>query len=293
MFGKNTNIYKNIMQTATYFIDLPKNLEMINLGSTVSFNDFDYELLEKNGANLALSPQTLYYDYEILKKYIDHLSDNAIVCVGVCQFTFLVLEYKRISANLKYYKILDKNSILGYSPITNFLWNNAPCFVMPSIIKEFLNRKRGEEISTQLDTESKDALYASSWMEGWKEEFGWNKGFNLNEIQIKTAEIVYEILQEIFRYCKEKEKNPILIIPPVSENLVKLIPEELLNECFWKYIEQFENEGNRVINFWGDKELSDYRNFRDALNLNEKGKQMFSKHLNKAIFNIENNKYGE
>ena len=100
------------MITAEYFRDLPYDLEMINLGSTVAFNDFDYELIGKKGANLAQAPLTLYYDYQILKKYMDHLADNAVVCVGVCHFTFLVFTYKRISANLKYYKILDAHNIL-------------------------------------------------------------------------------------------------------------------------------------------------------------------------------------
>ena len=49
MFGKNTTVYKNLMITAEYFRDLPYDLEMINLGSTVAFNDFDYELIGKKG----------------------------------------------------------------------------------------------------------------------------------------------------------------------------------------------------------------------------------------------------
>lgn len=113
MFGKNTTVYKNLMITAEYFRDLPYDLEMINLGSTVAFNDFDYELIGKKGANLAQAPQTLYYDYQILKKYMDHLADNAVVCVGVCHFTFLATVYKgNIIKNL----IMDCQSYTKYRP---------------------------------------------------------------------------------------------------------------------------------------------------------------------------------
>ena len=284
MFGKNTTVYKNLMITAEYFRDLPYDLEMINLGSTVAFNDFDYELIGKKGANLAQAPQTLYYDYQILKKYMDHLADNAVVCVGVCHFTFLVFTYKRISANLKYYKILDAHNIFDYHPAVNFLWKNAPCFVMPSIIKEILKRKQKIKPTHKTYSEAEDVSCALKWLEGWKIEFGWKQKIELNEVQIRTIKQVYGILQEIFEYCKIKGKKPILVIPPVSENLIKIIPEEFFNQCFLKYIKEFEEAGNQVVNFWGDKELSSYKNFCDALNLNEKGKRQFCDRLNKAIY---------
>ena len=215
---------------------------------------------------------------------MDHLADNAVVCVGVCHFTFLVFTYKRISANLKYYKILDAHNIFDYHPAVNFLWKNAPCFVMPSIIKEILKRKQKIKPTHKTYSEAEDVSCALKWLEGWKIEFGWKQKIELNEVQIRTIEQVYGILQEIFEYCKIKGKKPILVIPPVSENLIKIIPEEFFNQCFLKYIKEFEEAGNQVVNFWGDKELSSYKNFCDALNLNEKGKRQFCDRLNKAIY---------
>ena len=65
------------------------NLEIVNLGSSVSKYAFDYSNCNNKAANWAMAPQTFVGDYAILSNYLSFLSDNAIVIITLCPFSCL------------------------------------------------------------------------------------------------------------------------------------------------------------------------------------------------------------
>ena len=68
-----TNDYKNKISQLEKFKKVPTELEIINLGSSYSRNAFDYNLTNYKGFNFALQPQSLSYDFRILKNYKDNI----------------------------------------------------------------------------------------------------------------------------------------------------------------------------------------------------------------------------
>lgn len=83
---KRTNAYQN------QFIDVRKfsvnggvgnNLEIINLGSNHPKFGFDYTELDVKGENWAVGPQTLEYDFAILRNNISHLAPGAVVVLPI------------------------------------------------------------------------------------------------------------------------------------------------------------------------------------------------------------------
>lgn len=63
--------------------------------------------------NWGVGPQSLEYDFAILRKECHHLADNAVVLIPICVLNFL---YRHpFGEHLKYYGILPDKDIVGYS----------------------------------------------------------------------------------------------------------------------------------------------------------------------------------
>ena len=60
---------------------IPFELDVVNLGSNSAKYGFDYSNQNLKAANLAMGPQCLLMDLNILKAYKEHLKPNAIVFI--------------------------------------------------------------------------------------------------------------------------------------------------------------------------------------------------------------------
>ena len=116
---KNTNFHKNkFIDTHKFKGEIPKNLEIINLGSNQPKYAFDY-LQESNalGMSWAVGPQTLEYDFRILKNYHSYLKNDAKVYDYISPFQFFLYKYNDDNSNHKYYKFLHLSLIDSFSII--------------------------------------------------------------------------------------------------------------------------------------------------------------------------------
>jgi len=278
MFGSNTNAYKNILYYSKAFELVNEKLDIVNLGSTIAYFDFDYSHIEMKGANWALPPQTLYYDYQILKQYSCYLKKGSVVCISLFYFSFMVLNYNKDRYYYKYYKILDTNSIIGFSKFKKLLWDNAPALVMPELFKRMLRDIPliSNEDTDFTSTDKKDKLQALQWMEGWKTQFNWNDEFKISDIQKKIMYDVTNILSEMIEFCNKNEFKPVLVIPPISINLKRLFPEKLIKECFEDNIANVISKKIKFLDYTNNMNLCQSKNFYDALCLNKHGKCLFN-----------------
>ena len=291
MFGKNSDTYMRWQSEWNKFNSIPNELDIVNLGSTMAASDFDYDLWEQSGVkgfNLASSPQTLYYDLQVLKQYASHIRKGGTVIICLAEYSFLVEKYESDYHNYKYYGYLDSKRILNYSEMTADAVKKKPAKLDPRLSKQETKRI----VKKILCIKSKDKHYdiyvhARQIMTGWKHEFGWDNGYSLTIEQKSTIEHTWSILQDILTFCKENEFTPVVVIPPFASYLKKIMPENILNECLWKYVDLLRNNGIQIIDFWENSNIQQHKFYENSLCLNEKGRYFFNKIVESEIYGTE------
>ncbi len=107
---KRTNDYRNIFADTEKFrndASIPNGLQLVNLGSNHPKYGFNYDGLNVKAMNWAVGPQSLEYDFAILRKECHHLADNAVVLIPICVLKFFLYRHP-FGEHMKYYGILPK-----------------------------------------------------------------------------------------------------------------------------------------------------------------------------------------
>jgi len=279
---KKTNSYKNeIKQLEKFIKGVPKNLDIINLGSSYARNAFEYKKLRINGFNFGLQPQSLSYDFRILKQYTQNLNKDCIVIIVLPDLVFGFLDYKDDRVNTKYYYFLDPNYILNFSKIKYFFKMYFPLLFTPKrvyrIFKdvEKINLEQNKNLLTFEEVEKE----AKNRVKGWEKEFGLKNMQNLGKIPEELRKIFLQtqsLLKEIIKYCEDNKFRPVLVVPPCSSILNKLISKEFLDEALYKNI--IESKGKTLfLDYLNHKEFQDYKLYINSDMLNENGRIKFTK----------------
>ena len=305
MLGKNSNQYRAWVEHAAELKNMPRDVELVNLGSTAGKFAFDYSLwhIDKDkGFSLAYQPQPLYYDFETLKKYRTHIAQGAKILIIIEEFKLILDAYPEKSSDDKYYLWLDIGQIRTGNKLTGFLVKNIPCLLHPRFIlsemKRFVLGKRdnsADSQGTQPVTAESDRKYSDMWYRCWKDEFHWDDSNILPNDARKNININYKRLLEMIDYCRELGFTPYIIIPPVSPNLTRLLPDAILTDCLFKPLKKAGREKSvKVMDLYHDERFMDYTIFGNALTLNDKGRRVFNSIVECEIFpdkqiSIENN----
>lgn len=285
---KNTNYYKNKFIDTYKFKDVPKNLEMINLGSNQPKFAFDFTQSNLLGMNFAVGPQTLEYDFRILKNFHNNLTQNSKVLIPICPFSFFFLKDKNKTAHHKYYNFLNPSLIDNYSSITKKLYIDYPVFIAKKqilrIIKDtkFDVRLELEKNPMTKDEIKKDAL---DWMNGWKKQFKTNNLENIvqsdeNKISIQNN---IEILKNIIDFCTEKNFEPVLIVLPVTKELSNHFTDKFVQEQIVDYINQSNEKNVKFLNYWKDERFEDENFYFNSFFMNKNGRLKFTEQVLKDL----------
>lgn len=84
---KRTNHFNNQFIDVRKYWDMatfPNNLQVVNLGSNHPKFGFDYSETGIKAVNSAVGPQTLEYDFAILRKITPYLAKEAFVIIPIC-----------------------------------------------------------------------------------------------------------------------------------------------------------------------------------------------------------------
>ena len=285
---KNTNYYKNKFIDTHKFKDIPRNLYIVNLGSNQPKFAFDYSQSNILGMNWGVGPQTLEYDFRILKNFYNYLKPNAKVLIAISPFQFFLLDYKNNTSNYKYYNFLDSNFIDNYSNITKKLYIDYPIITAK---KQILRILKDTKPDTRLELEKnpmgKDEIKkdAQSWMNGWKKQFGINHLENIvlseeNKINIEKN---IHILKNMIDFCIEKDFEPILTILPVTKELSKHFPNKFVQEQIIDYINKANDKKVRFLNYWKDERFEDETFYFNSFFMNKIGRLRFTEQVLKDL----------
>lgn len=256
---------------------------IVNTGSTAGYKAFDYSLWKDKGINLGYQSQPLYYDFEMLKKYSDHIVKNAIIFICIEHFKFYLDYYEEDKSDYKYYFWLDKEQIRTYNRRTDWLIQNASFLLQPKNtlcavkykIKNILFK--GKKNKEEIFCEDKDIQYSHQWADSWNEEFGWKDGQFVRKEQLETIHIIEERLLDMIDYCFEHKWHPQIIVLPMSPNLTCLLSDNVMNPGLWEPLDRVSKLRNmKIIDFYHDSRFADWKLYDNALVLNENGRKLFN-----------------
>lgn len=281
---KNTNWYKNINLSINnyptndwYRQHLERNFDVINLGSSSALYAFNYSDLDVKSFNWALQPQSMEYSFKILKKYFSILKKHGVVLIPFSPFSALSVEGKWSSyLNDRYYNILDIEDIDDYENV--FKRRNYPLFTntkaaIKSLIKDQKTFNRLSRYNNEIDFE-KDA---ENWINGWKKEFlidDLNDNIsNINLIGFNKRKV---LVDEMIRFCRERDLIPVIVIPPLHRSLYNKLTPTFRKKYIYDFIHELDSKNVLILDYMSDKLFYDDINFYNSFFLSEIGSRLFT-----------------
>ena len=271
--------YKSTLGGADKFFDVPYGLEICNVGSGPAHYGIDYKFCKKKGFNFSTAPQNFYYGYKLLQHFSSHIKENAIIIIIImCPMSFgCNQDTERKGYSDKFYGILKKSDIIGYSLRRRLLLSHPLVIRMYSNMKAILKRKN---IKNNSGTPSVTQI--------------WKKEFNLKDLKDETQSASHldsfekkmQLLREEVTYCLKHKWKPIFVTPPIPKTTRNEISEEFVKEFSTNNIDVLVSElGIKYLNYYDDKRF-DNTCFTNDIFVNEKGKKLFSKILFNDIMKI-------
>ena len=288
---QRTNWYKSRVGDGLKFRKrIPCNLEVCNLGSTSGKYAFSYEGTGWKGENWAVGPQTLSYDFRVLKNYSSYLKEGAVVFIPLCPFSSCVKDFEDDTANYKYYSFLNPVLILNYSPVTKnevMRFVNTPFQVSPFRSLLRLIRDVPAADSGVMDEESlkKDA---DLFMNNWKQQF------SISDLSAPVSKenreiIIYNtsLLADMITFCLDRSLKPVIVIPPATKALRSKIPEMARETYIYSFVRNANTQRVPFLNYFDDERFADTNLFFNSFFLNKKGRELFTGTILKEIAGLD------
>ena len=282
---QRTNWYQNQIADGLKFRkQISFNLDICNLGSNSGKFAFSYEGTGLNGENWAVGPQTLSYDFRVLKNYSSYLKEGAIVLIPLCPFSGCVKDYEDDSANHKYYSFLNPILILNYSPSTrdkvmqfvNTPFQFSPLTAIKRLIKDVPATNDIMLSSNSMDVVSLDND-ANKYIDSWKREFA------ISDLDAPVSErtkqnISYNtnLLKEMISFCLERDLEPVIILPPTTKALSSKLSESFRESYIYPIVRNDYAQRVPFLNYFDDALFSDNDLFYNSVLLNAKGRKVFT-----------------
>ncbi|MGL4999401.1 MAG: hypothetical protein ACRC5T_10575 [Cetobacterium sp.] len=263
------------------FLRVPKNLKIINLGSSHGQYGFVYPK-ESNGYNLGVSSQPFFYDEAILKKYKSNLQSGGVVLIPVSIFSFYMGdEINEFSEG--YYSFLDYKEIYEGNKNQQELKKNFPLLYngndLRAVIKYFITNISKGDFTPKEPIHPKNLTLEEKIVEA-DTTTARHLGVSDNKLN-QPFEIAVNQVKDIITICKENNLIPILVTTPQTYLYNDRIGEKNYEERIYSKIkkvnESFQNE-LIYLDYSHDKRFENNLDlFADDDHLNRKGAEIFTK----------------
>lgn len=277
---RKTNWYKAKVGDGVKFCkNIPLDLDICNLGSASGNYAFKYENTGLKGENWALRPQTLSYDYRVLKNYFSYLKEGATVLIPLCPLSSCIKDFEEDKYNYKYYSFLHPILILNFSQkiydkVMNFIYKpfiSSPVKSLIRIIKDIPVENVGVMSNEQLEV---DAL---TFINNWK------KQFLITDLDLPVSDenkdcMIYNInlLNNIISFCLERKLKPVIVIPPITKSLSSKLSEKFRENYIYTFVRNANIHHVNFLNYIDDESLTDDKLFFNSYFLNKKGQNLFT-----------------
>ena len=281
-----TDWYRNVFWSGTtkFWTISSCDYEIINLGSNSGVFSFNYEDLPIKGFNMAIGPQSLVHDFNILKNYFSYLKPGGIVLITLCPFSCLFSPYSKES-NFKYYPILHPATIIDFDDAERtraYKIKQAPFFEMPSYcikmtIKEVLKKIISNlKLRSQFNYEKN----AEMWLQLWKKQFNIkNLDASLQEHHIEEQKNRAETLREMISFCEERKLRPYIVLPPVHASLSSRLSSVFLKSYVYDFIDKAIDNKSILLDYFNDTSFQKDDFFQNSYFMNKNGASKFTKRV--------------
>lgn len=250
---------------------IPEKIKIFNIGSSHGLCSFDYADIQKvNCYNFGWHSQTFYYDYIVLKNYFNKIAENGICFIPISYFSFADKKCWN-KQDMTYRKTLKFYYLEGEDRKEAFILQYLPLYV--SIKKKMLKLIK---VKHRKDTKIKSGIERIK------------KHVEILENQNEKNSVMK--LEEIIKLLSSKKIKIILITTPFQVEYNKYFKKELLEEKFYKIINEIATKYNltyydysKSYNIFGENEY-----FNDYDHLSKKGAKIFMKEIKKIIMELSN-----
>lgn len=279
---KRTNYYKNLFIDTNKFSDhMPDNLEIVNLGSNQAKFALDYAHSGLRGMNWAVGPQSLDYDFRVLRQFHNHLSEGAFVLIPICPFSFFLHTFKGDKYNYKYYKFLDASLISNYSRGKKLLHIDMPILTAgKNIVRLIKDAPLDVRLEISDNSMNSDGLAADArlWMDGWEKQFLFDMR-EMDKLSAENKESIEKnivILNEMIQFCLEKKYRPVCVMLPVTPELRGLLPRPFMDAYVLGPIRKANGENALVLDYLNDERFASPELYFNSFFLNRNGREKFT-----------------
>ena len=264
------------------FSNIPYNLDAVNIGSGLSYYDFDWSAIpEISGCNMAIVPEDFRYDARIIKCYGNHVKMGGVVIVVVCPLSFAKNDYLyKDSFSEKYVSILPasdvdlpkwKYSLYKKLPIS-LKCKNFILRVLSGLcrrLKKLFSCKKAGALSPI------DAM-----VKGWVSD---NKYLN-NLTDSAQAEYYRDVFKEkendlkkVIDNCRLHGLRPVILIPSMSGELRNNISDDFIQSFVYDNLRSATDDSTPLLNYIDDKRFKDESFYTNGLFLTPENQKDFTK----------------
>ena len=147
-----------------------------------------------------------------------------------------------------------------------------------ALIKYLIGRDRpvvNDKVKMEVNPLSEEELEkdATRWMEGWKHQFSISDlEAPLTEENQYGREYRIELMRKLVDFCVERDYQPVYVIPPVTEYLVKKYTSKFRQVYIYDYLKQV-NRDVMLLDYSDDKGLMDKDLYFNSFFLNRRGRK--------------------
>lgn len=269
-----------------------RNFDVVNLGSSGGKWAFDYAETGIKGMNWAQQPQTLLEDFNLLRHYHSILRKGGYVLITIMPFTGLNKQ-TGIRDAMKYLKIDTQGE-----PIQPYMFNEARRYAEYPILfkkpavkalirfllgkdKPSINNKPNMEYNPMSEAELRQDTVR--WMSGWKRQFAIDDfEAPLTEQNRKGREYRIGLMRQLIDFCIERDYQPVYVIPPVTEYLVKEFTPKFRDIYIYDFLKQVDRE-IPLLDYSQEKSLMDKDMYFNSFFMNLRGRKLFTKRVLKDL----------
>ena len=281
---KRTNDYRNIFADTEKFrndASIPNGLQLVNLGSNHPKFGFNYDGLNVKAMNWGVGPQSLEYDFAILRKECHHLADNAAVLIPICVLNFFLYRHP-FGEHLKYYGILPDKDIVGYSQKTKTACIDYPLLFHPKKLKRLIKdvSPASDRLLINNNPMNEEQLKADAdfWINCWNREFDIDiNNLVLSDINKTNIKRNIHLLHEMIQFCLDRKLRPVICILPVTDYLGNRFSEDFVNNQILAYVHEANTQKCLVLNHLKDKRFTDSSLYINSFFFNLHGRKQFTK----------------
>ena len=262
-----------------------QKVDYVNTGSTFASFGIDYDSVKVSGLNLALCPQSIEYDFKMLKHFERRYNPGAIVFIVISDLAFAKERYDEKQYYEKYYSIMRMDEVEHPNVLKTV---RAKCFPILYSWKNFLRFYKDvspdNDYKLCVNENDREYIEAEAFVRGqsWMQEFGITSLNDKNQAKGFKAPFSFNVktVGEMISWCKERGFKPVIINLPVTAELKDLFSKEFLDAFYYDQINAILNTYKvSFIDLQQNPKLSDYLLYIDSCRLNKVGREVVTKLL--------------